>query len=153
MLWTSAYTFASRSLEDVHMRVCVCSLFHLALGLRMGDEGERPHSLVYAVWKHVLGRWSLPSGVEVYYFQQHLMTFACLVLIMTKCVQKENWLNICLENLYASLRKNFVRHCSLGWLILLCNWSRVSHWGWRGSASLWKLLLLGVGGYFWQEKR
>jgi hypothetical protein len=38
-----------------------------------------------------------------------------------------NWLNLCLESLYASLRKEFVRHCSLGWLILLCNWSCVSH--------------------------
>jgi len=26
------YTFASRSLQDVHMRACMCSLFHLALG-------------------------------------------------------------------------------------------------------------------------
>jgi len=40
---------------------------------------------------------------------------------------KGNWLNFCLESLYASLRRGFVRHCSLGWLILLCNWSCVSH--------------------------
>jgi len=32
MLWTSGYTFASRSLQDVHIRACTCSLFHLALG-------------------------------------------------------------------------------------------------------------------------
>jgi len=32
MLWTSAYIFASRSLQDVHMRVCMCRLFYLALG-------------------------------------------------------------------------------------------------------------------------
>ena len=32
MLWTSAYTFASRSLQDVHMRACMCILFHLTLG-------------------------------------------------------------------------------------------------------------------------
>jgi len=32
VLWTSAYTFACRSLQDVHMRSCVCSLFHLASG-------------------------------------------------------------------------------------------------------------------------
>jgi len=32
MLWTSAYTFASRSLQDVHMHACMCSLFPLALG-------------------------------------------------------------------------------------------------------------------------
>ena len=31
MLWTSTYTFASRLLQDVHMRACMCSLFHLAL--------------------------------------------------------------------------------------------------------------------------
>jgi len=36
MLWTSAYTFASRSLQDVHMRLRVCSLFHLALGNENG---------------------------------------------------------------------------------------------------------------------
>jgi len=32
ILYTSAYIFASRSLQDVHMRACMCSLFHLALG-------------------------------------------------------------------------------------------------------------------------
>jgi len=36
VLWTSAYTFASRSLQDVHMRACMCSLFHLALGSEDG---------------------------------------------------------------------------------------------------------------------
>jgi len=32
VLWTSAYTFASCSLQDVHMRSRMCSLFHLVLG-------------------------------------------------------------------------------------------------------------------------
>jgi len=49
------------------------------------------------------------------------MTFACLVLIMTKTVQKEKLTEICLENLHASLRRGLVRHCTLGWIILLCN--------------------------------
>ena len=31
MLQTLAYIFASRSLQEVHMRACMCSLFHLAL--------------------------------------------------------------------------------------------------------------------------
>ena len=31
ILYTSAYIFASRSLQDVHMRACMCSFFHLAL--------------------------------------------------------------------------------------------------------------------------
>ena len=35
--WTSAYTFAWRSLQDVYMRSCMCSLFHLALG---NEDGE-----------------------------------------------------------------------------------------------------------------
>jgi len=64
------------------------------------------------------------------------MTFACLVLFMTKTRQKENLLNICLESLYAS--RGFVRH-SLGWLILLCNWSCVSHYATKWSRTLWLL--------------
>jgi len=90
---------------------------------------ERKHSpfLAYAVVKHVLGLWSQPSGAQVHCCRQHLMTFVCLVLIITKTFQKETRLNICSESLYASLRKGFVRHCSLGWLILLCNCSCVSH--------------------------
>jgi len=31
VLRTSAYTFASRSLQDVHIRSCMCGLFHFAL--------------------------------------------------------------------------------------------------------------------------
>ena len=42
VLWTSAYIFASRSLQDVHMRSCMCSLFHLALG-----NEDRGVQLVY----------------------------------------------------------------------------------------------------------
>ena len=40
-------------------------------------------------------------------FFRPFLTFACLVLIMTKTVQKEDWLKICLEGLYASLTKGF----------------------------------------------
>jgi len=42
MLRTSAYTFASRSLQDVHMRACMCSLFHLALGERGWRGSDSP---------------------------------------------------------------------------------------------------------------
>jgi len=34
VLWTSSYTCAPRSLQNVHMRSCMCSLFHFALGKR-----------------------------------------------------------------------------------------------------------------------
>jgi len=44
MLWTSANTFASRSLQDVHVRACMCSFFHLAFNRGTEDGGVQ---LVY----------------------------------------------------------------------------------------------------------
>jgi len=48
--WTSAYTFASRSLQDVHMHACVCSLFHLTLGNEDGGVQLVYKSTCYLAW-------------------------------------------------------------------------------------------------------
>ena len=50
-------------------------------------QGISP-SLAHTDGKHVLGRWLPPPCAQVHCFRQHLMTFACLALIMTKTVQK-----------------------------------------------------------------
>jgi len=60
-------------------------------------------------------------------FSRHVMNFVCWVLTMTGTVKKEDRLNRCLESIYVSLRRGFVRQCTIGWLVLLCNWSCVSH--------------------------
>jgi len=47
VLWASAYKFASRSLQDVHIRSSMCSLFYFALG-------ERGWGVSASLWKYLL---------------------------------------------------------------------------------------------------
>ena len=56
MLWTSAYTFALCSLQDVHMFACMCSLFHLALGNEDGGVQLLYNSTCCLAWGVTVGR-------------------------------------------------------------------------------------------------
>ena len=66
MLWTSVYTFASRSLQDVHMRACMCSLFHVVLGNEDGGVQLVHKSTCCLAWGVIFDRRKDRSVVCVF---------------------------------------------------------------------------------------
>ena len=93
--------------------------------------------------------------------QPGLSMFTSTCKNQCKGLLQGNWLNICLQSLYASLRRGFVRHCSLGWLILLCIFEVASHiklhtrWAYHAMNTSWYIMpkysTFGVYTNFWKS--
>jgi len=125
MLWRSAYTFASRSLQDVHMRYVYTCVYAYVYVYICG------YACIY-IYMYVCIYIYMHIYMDVY-----MCVCVCIFVYMYICMYMYVYIYI-----YMSLYRIYVQFVSFS----------IAEWGWGGSTILWERLLLGVGGIFDRRK-
>ena len=128
MLWISAYTFASPSLQE---RCAYALCIHMCICIRI---------CIY-IWVCMYICIYVCMCIRIYAYICGCV-YVCICMYM--CIYMYVWMYMYVYiYMYMALYRMYVQFVSFS----------IGIWGWGVSTSLWERLFAGVGGYFWQKEK